>query len=29
MTPQDNRADYLINDDISKVMEELVEGLDE
>ena len=29
MTPQDSRADYLINDDISKVMEELVEGLDE
>lgn len=28
-TPQDRKADYLINDDISKVMEDLVEGLDE
>ena len=28
-TPRDNRCDYLVKDDISKVMEELVEGLDE
>lgn len=29
VTPKDKRADFLIKDDISKVMEKLVEGLDE